>query len=115
MDRVQFLWSVSLQTAPSFQFTPEGIERNCDQCLRLDRVPQSDRRREERVKVHTGPGVDYLELQRLTSGGLVGWLESFRCRNNVNKAAHDFVRHGDRVSLSSPYMLWWLRSCDDGS
>ena len=37
---------------PASQFALEGIERGCDLRLRWDRVPQSDRKREEGVEVH---------------------------------------------------------------
>ena len=73
-----------------------------------------DCRREDGVEACICPGIWYLELQLLTSGGSVAWLKSSRSRSNVNKVVPDFVRHGDLVSSPLGFKLLELKSGDEG-
>lgn len=67
----------------------------------------------DRIDMHTGPGIWYIELWLPTSDSSVAELESSCWRLNVDSAVHDCVHYGDWVSLPSSLQVLQLESGDE--
>ena len=79
---------------PGLDAGSEGLGRAGSRGFRWDGVPEADGGGEEGVLVDLRPGVGYLELVGLSSGGSLGRRQRPTSRRGLNQTTHDLVHHG---------------------